>query len=312
MEVESASKHHYSSLEALCTARCRRIRQRLWPLIALAVIAATLTAVGILRRTTLLETPSHSHSAAAELARRSAADSTRAAEVAAAAAVALAAKLTEAKAAAEESAKAAQIAAHKKRVADRAAAAVALADQRTAALVHDRTVRLDDGKEVTFSIFGRGDDVDVSVFVLPFDSMSKRFLLVEEYHPGPNAKLFGLVADMLEAKHASIEEAVRWELSEEARLVVAPTSRLVPLAADAKRGFAQDKYSSAHFHPFLALDCQLDERPRERDQEERITLHRVTESELRSLLGSGRMNTPSIAFTLLALNWLAKNGEAGR
>ena len=79
----------------------------------------------------------------------------------------------------------------------------------------------------------------------------------------------------------------------------------------APRGYAQDKYSSAHFRPYLALDCVTDTAPRSRDKEERIALHHVSEAELRQLLWSGRMNTPSTAFAMLALQWLSQNRLLG-
>ena len=113
---------------------------------------------------------------------------------------------------------------------------------------------------------------------------------------------------MVEAKHADAEEAARWELSEEARLRLGSSSRLVPLGGG-PAGFAQDKYSSAFFRPFLALDCEPDTAPRDRDAEERISTVHVTEPQLRAAVHGGRMNVPSSAFALLALEWLRAQGH---
>ena len=55
-------------------------------------------------------------------------------------------------------------AAHKKRVADRAAAAAKGATKQGVANAFERKVKLGDGSEASFSVFGRSDD-DVSVFV---------------------------------------------------------------------------------------------------------------------------------------------------
>ena len=55
-------------------------------------------------------------------------------------------------------------AAHKKRVADRAAAAATGATKPGVANAFERKVKLGDGSEASFSVFGRSDD-DVSVFV---------------------------------------------------------------------------------------------------------------------------------------------------
>merc|ERR1712232_1474436 len=160
-----------------------------------------------------------------------------------------------------------------------------------------------DGSEASFSVFGRSDDNDVSVFILPYNTATKTFTLIEEYHPGPNRYMMGLVAGMYEPKHGgSPERAAKWELSEEARLKIAEGKskfiRLYPLQQQV--GFSQDKYSSAHFQPYLALDCVNDNRPRLRDkEEENITIHNdITVEELKRLIRGGKLNVPSTAFAL--------------
>jgi len=243
-------------------------------------------------------------------------ESTEATDRAAAAAAELVDKLDAAREAADILRREAAAAAHKKRVADRAAAAAQHQQRQGSnsttatsefASMRERRVQLRDGTEKSFSVFGRSDE-DVSVFVLPFNTQTKRFRLIEEYHPGPNRRMVGLVAGMYEAKHGgSPETAARWELSEEARLKIAPgVSRLVPLATQAEGGFSQDKYSSAHFRPFLALDCVDDDRPRPRDKEEdNIRLHNdVSVEDLRQMVQEGRLNMPSTAFALMGLQWL--------
>lgn len=213
-------------------------------------------------------------------------------------------------------------AAHKKRVADRAAAvaataAVAMKEKSeegsskaptTIATVRERRVVLDDGTEAQFSVFGRSDE-DVSVFILPYDTRRKVFTLVEEFHPGPNRKMIGLVAGMYEPKHGgSPRKAAVWELSEEARLKLGDGSRLVPLASEAEGGFSQDKYSSAHFRPFIALDCVDDGRPRPRDREESIKVRSdISVDNLRALIKDGKLNIPSTAFAMMGLKWLDDN-----
>ena len=245
-------------------------------------------------------------------------ESTEATDRAAHAAAALVDTLDVARDAADELRRVAAAAAHKKRVADRAAAAAAMAAKKRKtgpdgateiATVRERKVKLGDGSETSFSVFGRSDE-DVSVFVLPYDTKRKAFTLIEEYHPGPDTKMIGLVAGMFEPKHGgSPEKAAIWELSEEARLKMDEgTSQLIAMAPDAKGGFSQDKYSSAHFRPFLALDCVEDDRPRPRDREENINIHRdVTPNDLRGMLRDGRLNMPSTAFALMGLAWLEDN-----
>lgn len=243
-------------------------------------------------------------------------ESTEANDKAAAAAAELVDTLDAAREAADHLRRVAAVAAHKKRVADRAAAvaAAALGSQAKPAsteiaTARERKVRLQDGSEASFSVFGRSDE-DVSVFVLPYDTQRKRFTLIEEYHPGPNQKMIGLVAGMFESKHGgSPEKAAIWELSEEARLKMGEDSQLLDMAPEASGGFSQDKYSSAHFRPFLALNCIPDNRPRPRDREEDIMIHSdVSPEDLQQMILNGKLNMPSTAFAIMGLQALAKRG----
>lgn len=254
-----------------------------------------------------------------EHAERASRESAEAAETAARAAAELVGTLDAARDAADGLRRVAAAAAHKRRVADRAAAVVAAAagggggangNDGAVSYVRERKATLRDGSEATFSVFGRSDD-DVSVFVLPYDTRRKTFTLVEEYHPGPNAKMIGLVAGMFEPKHGGdAETAAKWELSEEARLKLGSNSSLVPLAPNVPGGgYSQDKYSSARFRPFLALDCVDDDRPRPRDKEEDITLHKEVDADgLRQLIENGLLNIPSTAFATMGLVWLQNSG----
>ena len=250
-------------------------------------------------------------------------ESTEANDHAARAAADLVDTLDAARDAADELRRVAAAAAHKKRVADRAMAAAAAMQKKISnggggssgeskiASMRERKVRLKDGTEASFSVFGRSEN-DVSVFVLPFNTKTKAFTLVEEFHPGPNRHMKGLIAGMFEPKHGgSAEKAAIWELSEEARLKLDEESKLISLAPDAPGGFSQDKYSSAHFLPFLALDCVEDTRPRQRDREEDIQVHReVSVDDLRKLIREGKLNMASTSFALMGIGYLEGNGMA--
>ena len=246
-------------------------------------------------------------------------ESTEATDRAAKAAADLVDTLDAARDAADELRRVAAAAAHKKRVADRAMAAAAAMQNKQSknnknreteiASMRERKVKLKDGTEASFSIFGRSEN-DVSVFVLPFNTKTKHFTLVEEFHPGPNQHMKGLIAGMFEPKHGgSAEKAAIWELSEEARLKLGEESKLISLAPDAKGGFSQDKYSSAHFLPFLALDCVEDTRPRPRDREESIQVHHdISVDDLRKLIKEGKLNMASTSFAMMGINYLEDNG----
>ena len=248
-------------------------------------------------------------------------ESTEATDRAARAAADLVDTLDAARDAADQLRRVAAAAAHKKRVADRAMAAAAAmqmkqnkGDKRNGgdteiASMRERKVKLKDGTEASFSIFGRSEN-DVSVFVLPFNTKTKHFTLVEEFHPGPNRHMIGLVAGMFEPKHGgSAEKAAIWELSEEARLKLGDESKLISLAPDAKGGFSQDKYSSAHFLPFLALDCVEDTRPRPQDREENIQVHHdISVDDLRKMIKAGKLNMASTSFAMMGINYLEASG----
>jgi len=260
------------------------------------------------------------HSDEAVDATQASKESTEANDQAARAAADLVDTLDAARDAADELRRVAAAAAHKKRVADRAMAAAAAMQKKQGnggggtsgeneiASMRERKVKLKDGTEASFSIFGRSED-DVSVFVLPFNTKKKTFTLVEEFHPGPNRHMMGLIAGMFEPKHGgSAEKAAIWELSEEARLKLGEESKLISLAPDAQGGFSQDKYSSARFLPFLALDCVEDTRPRQRDREEDIQVHReVSIDDLRKLIKGGKLNMASTSFALMGIRYLEGN-----
>jgi len=89
-------------------------------------------------------------------------DATEATDAAAAAAAQLVGTLDAARDAAVRLRGVAAAAAHKKRVADRAAAAAKGASKPGVANAFERKVKLGDGSEASFSVFGRSDD-DVSV-----------------------------------------------------------------------------------------------------------------------------------------------------
>ena len=247
-------------------------------------------------------------------------ESTEATDRAAKAAADLVDTLDAARDAADELRRVAAAAAHKKRVADRAMAAAAAMQLKQSkggnkngeteiASMRERKVTLKDGTEASFSIFGRSEN-DVSVFVLPYNTKTKHFTLVEEFHPGPNQQMKGLIAGMFEPKHGgSAEKAAIWELSEEARLKLGEESKLISLAPDARGGFSQDKYSSAHFLPFLALDCVEDTRPRPRDREENIQVHHdISVDDLRKLVKEGKLNMASTSFAMMGIHYLEENG----
>lgn len=169
--------------------------------------------------------------------------------------------------------------------------------------VFQRDVRYPDGRIVSFDVIGNERSDFKSVFVFPFNTRSKTVTLIREYAPGPHMESLGFVAGMFErTKHTSLEQAARAELSEEARL---KDGQLVALTG----GMAADKYSRNEFFYFLALDCEHDERPGVRDEEEWISVVRdVGLDEVGRLVRDGRLNAPNAVCGLLGLDKLREMG----
>jgi hypothetical protein len=104
--------------------------------------------------------------------------------------------------------------------------------------ITDRVISHPSGKSVAYDVLSHGSSR--SVFVFPLRADGRTVTMLREYCPGPHRLMLGFPAGFVEdEKHASVEDAARAELSEEARL---KCGRLVPLAGPA--GIAADKYAS--------------------------------------------------------------------
>lgn len=165
-------------------------------------------------------------------------------------------------------------------------------------------MRYPTGKTVSYDVIGNARSDFKSVFVFPFDTRTHTATMLREYSPGRNRETMSFVAGMFEAaKHESLVEAARAELSEEARL---KGGELMELTL---RGVAADKYSLNEFHYYLGLDAARDEAPLERDEEEWISVvEGVGLAEVRRLVSCGELNTPNSLLAMLALERLKEMG----
>lgn len=170
--------------------------------------------------------------------------------------------------------------------------------------VYQRDVQFPNNKRVSFDILGSENSHFQSVFVFPFDTHTKTVTVLREYAPGPHALHHSFVAGMYEpAKHATLEDACRAELSEEANLA---GGALLPLST---ASIAADKYSRNRFHYYLSLDATLDAQPLEPDHDEYIAVeHGLPLTEVRQLIRNGAFNTPSSLLGMLALDQLRQLG----
>lgn len=172
--------------------------------------------------------------------------------------------------------------------------------------VYARTVRYPSGQTVSYDVIGNARSDFMSVFVFPFDRVTRTATILREYSPGRNRETPSFVAGMFErGKHSNLEEAARAELSEEALLTGGELERLTM----GDGGVAADKYSLNEFHFYLAFDAQPDERPGARDEEEWISVERgLPLEEVRRMVVAGEFNTPNSLLAMLALTRLREIG----
>lgn len=170
--------------------------------------------------------------------------------------------------------------------------------------IFDRTVRYPNGNIVSYDVLGNPRSDFKSVFVFPFNTSTKTVTLLREYSPGRNKETFSFVAGMFESdKHATLEDAARSELSEEALL---KGGELVGLT---DHQVAADKYSLNDYSFYLCLNAEKDDTPLQRDAEEWITVvDGLRLTDIREMVNTGEFNTPNSFLAMLALDRLTKMG----
>ncbi|KAJ3121350.1 hypothetical protein HK098_003764 [Nowakowskiella sp. JEL0407] len=143
--------------------------------------------------------------------------------------------------------------------------------------------------------------------VFPFFSKNKTTSLISEYCQGPNEMKYGFASGGFdEKKHASIRETAVSELSEEANL---KNGTLIPLYPEDSVGIAELKWGRNRFIPYLVIDPEIDETPGKQDDEEMIEMKTdITMKELKRLILSGEVMLPSVQTSIMAIEWLRKNG----
>jgi hypothetical protein len=171
--------------------------------------------------------------------------------------------------------------------------------------VLQKEVIMPNKKSVLFDVVTTNGMPAIAVFV--WDKESCTATILQEYHPGPERMMYGVVAGCFEShKHSSPLECAAAELEEEAHL---KTSTLIPLLHDGDTTVPFEKYSDNRFYPYLALDCQPVANPKPLDDEEYIVIHKnVGYKQLMEMISDGRFNVISSYTILMAIRKLKELG----
>ncbi|KAI8927839.1 hypothetical protein BC831DRAFT_451250 [Entophlyctis helioformis] len=173
--------------------------------------------------------------------------------------------------------------------------------------VWSRRVRFADGREIDWDVAGHNTHVPTFATVFPFNTKTKTVRVIIEYAQGPNVMTYSLTAGGFDPnKHKDILETAQHELSEEARLHNGVWIRLIP---DDHDGIPELKWCRNKFVPFLVLDADDDLTPRERDAEENIQVVDLPLDDLQQHILRGLVMLPAVQTTLMATDWLKRNGH---
>ncbi|KAJ3007664.1 hypothetical protein HKX48_008992 [Thoreauomyces humboldtii] len=171
--------------------------------------------------------------------------------------------------------------------------------------VWDRKIQYPDGRIISWDVAGHDTPNPSFSVTFPFNTETRTTSLIIEYAQGTNNLVYTFAAGGFDpAKHETIEDTARQELSEESRLKGGEWIRLLP---EGHEGIGELKWCRNRFIPFLVLDPVKDEEPRKRDPEELIEIRRdVSIADLKDLIGKGEVMLPSVQTAWMALAELEK------
>jgi len=182
--------------------------------------------------------------------------------------------------------------------------------------VYNRTVQYPadsegQAKAVDYDVVGHPQAEFKYVVVFPFhpkEGGGGEVTILKEYNQGINDLAYCLpTGGFCPKKHKNMEECAAAELSEEAHLCGGEYIRLLP---DDHPGIPELKWSRNRFVPYLVIGPETDHNPGGRDFEEIIEeVRRVSISELKQIMFSGEMQTPSVVTAASALEHLTKLGH---
>jgi hypothetical protein len=198
-----------------------------------------------------------------------------------------------------------------------------LAFKRYLKLWH-RRIEFPDGRIIDWDCIGEASPGPHFCVVFPYNSQTRKVRVIREYWQGINEMGYSLASGGFdEKKHKSIRECARFELLEEARLIISEEN-LIPLIehrideslalnstiSDTTQvyGIAELKWSRNRFIPFVCIDAAEDKDMQGvLDEEELIHLEDMGLDEWNELILKGKVALPSVQTTLMALSYLRNN-----
>ncbi|KAK1742967.1 hypothetical protein QTG54_006564 [Skeletonema marinoi] len=161
-------------------------------------------------------------------------------------------------------------------------------------------------KHIDFDVIDQTHSTGGAVIIFAWNSTSKSATIIREYMPGCHRILGGLAAGLVEEKHATEEDAARYELEEECHLAGGTWYRLI----DDGVSVPMDKYVQTEIVPYLVVDPHHVPNPRPIDDEEDIEIVTdVSAEEIMQMVKKGDMNLVGAWGALLALVKLRELGE---
>lgn len=176
--------------------------------------------------------------------------------------------------------------------------------------VQDREVTYPDGRVCKFDIVGHPRCEYVFVVVFVYHTASQGVTLLREFAqaapPHGSSVLTLPTGGYDRKKHASLLDAAKAELSEEARLCGGTWHRLLP---EGHPGVLEAKWCRNRFTPFLCVDPAVDAAPGTRDAEEHIEiLSEWPVGKVIDAMAGGELLLPSLQTCVNALAWLRNAG----
>ncbi|CAO3600776.1 unnamed protein product [Absidia cylindrospora] len=181
--------------------------------------------------------------------------------------------------------------------------------QGTAAKVLVETIsHKSDGRVIKWDVVGHHTPYPTFVVVFTFNTKSKTTCILKEYAQGTNEIKYTCVSGSVDRrKHQSPLESAQHELSEEARLTGGEWISLLP--EEQKDGISELKWGRNRFVPYLCINPEQDDQPRQRDEEECIqVVDNVEIADLKRFITKGEFMLPSVQTSWMALEYLSTNG----
>ncbi|CAO3630059.1 unnamed protein product [Cunninghamella echinulata] len=133
----------------------------------------------------------------------------------------------------------------------------------------NRQTQFKNGRIIEWDVVGHHTPYPTFVVVFTYDTAKKTTCILKEYAQGTNEIKYTCVAGSVDRrKHQSPLDSAKHELSEEARLKNGEWICLLP--EEQKDGISELKWGRNRFVPYLCINPERDDQPKQRDLEECI------------------------------------------